>query len=116
MTAKLICTECPRGCELAAEITDGAVSAVSGNFCKKGVQYAHEECVSPKRVLTTAIRTADGRMLPVKTDRGVDKNKLFSVKAAADKTVVSPPVKIGQILAENIDGGGVNLIACADCV
>lgn len=111
MIKKLICIECPRGCELTAETDESSVKSVTGNFCKKGVQYAQEECISPKRVLTTTVRLADGRMLPVKTDRGVDKDKLLCVMAAINKLTVSPPVSIGQILAENIDGMGINIIA-----
>jgi len=111
MMMKLICIECPRGCELAAEIEDGAVKSVTGNFCKKGLQYAQDECIRPVRVLTTTVRMADGRMLPVKTDRGVDKNKIFDIMRLAYKLAVSPPVQIGQILAENIDGAGANIVA-----
>jgi CxxC motif-containing protein len=111
MTTKLICIQCPRGCELTAEIEGGEVKSVTGNFCKKGRQYAQEECVSPKRVLTTTVRLSDGRMLPVKTDRSIDKSKLLSVIAAVNKITPTPPIKIGQTLAENIDGTGANIIA-----
>ena len=112
-TAKLICIECPRGCELTAETENGKVISVAGNFCKKGVRYAQDECIRPVRILTTTVRMADGRMLPVKTDRGIDKDKLFSIMAAINKINVSPPVNIGRVLAENIDGNGANLVACA---
>ena len=113
MTKKLICIECPRGCELTAETEGNTVKSVTGNFCKKGVQYAQEECVRPKRVLTTTVRMTDGRMLPVKTDRGIDKDKLFSAMTVINKITVAPPVTIGQVLAENIDGNGANVVASA---
>ncbi|MCL2751781.1 MAG: DUF1667 domain-containing protein [Firmicutes bacterium] len=110
MTKQLICIECPRGCELSVEI-GGNVKNVVGNFCKKGLQYAKAECVCPARVLTTTVRLVDGRMLSVKTDRAMDKDKLFSVMREINKLAVSAPVRIGQILAQNIDGAGANIVA-----
>ena len=114
MKKELICIECPRGCGMSAEIEGNAVKSVAGNFCKKGLKYAAAECIRPVRIVTTAVRLPDGRMLPVKTDRGVDKAKIFEVMKSINGVRVSPPVALGQILAENIDGDGARLAACAD--
>jgi CxxC motif-containing protein len=114
VTRKLICIECPRGCELTATVQDGAVTAVTGNFCAKGKRYAESECVAPRRVLTTTIRLTGGEMLSVKTDREILKDKLFEVMAAVNKVIASAPVSIGQVLADNIDGDGANLVATKD--
>jgi CxxC motif-containing protein len=111
LTRKLICIECPRGCELTAQIENGTVTAVTGNFCAKGKRYAESECIAPRRVLTTTVRLSSGEMLPVKTDREILKNKLFDVMAIINTVIISKPVTIGQVLFENLDGNGANLVA-----
>ena len=111
MTTKLICIECPRGCELMVDAAGETIKSIAGNFCKKGLQYAQEECLSPKRILTTTVRISDGRMLPVRTDRGIDKDKQLSAITAINNIVVYPPVAIGQILAKSINGMIANVLS-----
>ena len=111
MTTKLICIECPRGCELTVETENGAVNKVAGNFCLKGKRYAAAECIKPVRVLTTTVRTTNGIMLPVKTTEAVDKSKMFEIMTKINLLTVDAPVSIGRIIAKNIDGTSVNLIA-----
>jgi len=111
MTAKLICIECPRGCEMAIETEKGVVSKITGNFCVKGKGYAEAEVTAPKRVLTTTVRLASGAMLPVKTDKAVDKDKLLDTMKKINLLTVEGPVSIGRILSKNIDGAGADLIA-----
>ena len=111
MTVNLICIECPRGCEMTAETRDNAVLSVQGNFCIKGKRYAEAECIKPVRVLTTTIHMTDGRMLPVKTDRAIDKAKLFETMKSISEITASSPVLTGQVLAIDIDGEGANLVA-----
>ena len=39
-TKNIICVTCPRGCPIAVTLEDGIVTAVSGNACKRGHEYA----------------------------------------------------------------------------
>lgn len=112
MIRELICIGCPMGCPLKVEYEDGEVLGVTGNTCKNGEIYGRNEVLHPMRTLTTTVRLANREeMLPVKTASPVPKEKLFDcMKEVADLTV-SAPVRIGDVLAENIAGTGVALVA-----
>lgn len=65
------------------------------------------------RVVTSTVRI-DGAMLPrlpVKTDRPLPKEKMFDCMALIDSITVQSPVKVGQVLAANILGTDVNIVA-----
>ncbi len=104
------CTECPNGCQVSVELEDNKIISVSNYICPKGKIYAENEIVAPRRVLTTTVKTANGRVLPVKTDAPILKVNMFSVMEKVNSLTVSAPVKIGQVLYENIDEN-INLIA-----
>lgn len=106
---KLICINCPLGCHL--EIDENL--HVSGNNCPRGKQYAIDEMTHPLRTLTTtvAIDSADHERLPVITDKPVPKDMMMDiVRSLKDKTV-KPPVKMGDIIIENVLGTNSNIIA-----
>ena len=110
----LTCIVCPRGCQLTVTLTDGNPTAVEGNLCARGKTYAVAECTTPVRTLTTTVRLADGRVLPVKTADAIPKDLLL--KAMAEINALRPlaPVKAGEILIENLLETGVPVIATAD--
>ncbi len=108
---ELVCIECPRGCLLSAEKTEGGVS-VSGNFCPKGRAYAEAEITEPRRVLTSTIRAA-GAMVPVRTDRPVKKSMIFALMKKIRAARLTHAVAIGDTIMENIDGEGANVVASA---
>ena len=78
MERELTCIVCPMGCKLKAEISDGKVISVTGNTCPRGEKYAQSEITNPMRVITTTVRTEDGRILSVKTAGEVAKDKVFN--------------------------------------
>ncbi len=108
---ELVCIECPRGCLLIAQKTQEGVR-VSGNFCPKGKKYAETELIEPRRILTSTVR-AKGAMVPVKTDRPVRKSELFSLMEKIRKARVTKSVAIGDVVIEDVDGEGANVIATA---
>lgn len=57
MKRELICITCPLGCHLVVEGTmqEGGDFKVTGNRCMRGAQYAREEILNPRRVVTTTI-------------------------------------------------------------
>jgi len=113
MIKKLTCIECPKGCTLSVDIENCRVVTVSGNECPKGEKYAHSEVENPMRILTSAVLT-DGlslKMLPVRTDKPIPKAKLLEAMSEIKKIRVSKPVKIGDVVKENLLGLSVNLIA-----
>lgn len=105
MKHTLTCVECPMGCEIEVVTENGAAVSVTGNSCPRGKAYAENEVVCPKRVLTTTVRTVDGRMLPVKTSQPVKKAELLSLMQTINGLHPAAPVHIGDILMKNISDG-----------
>ena len=111
MTEILTCINCPMGCELTVEVEDGKVVSVSGNTCKRGELYAESEITAPTRTITTTVISAEGRPVPVKTAQPVPKDKIFECTAAIKALKVNLPVKVGQVLADDLLGTGSQVVA-----
>lgn len=107
---KLTCVECPMGCEIEVELQGGKVVSVAGNTCPRGKAYAENEVVCPRRVLTSSVRSTCGKMVSVKTDAPVKKAEVVELMKKVNSITVCAPVKIGQIICENICEN-INLVA-----
>ena len=116
-TMELTCICCPVGCVLRCEIEGDAVRGVSGNGCKRGVEYAGQECIAPVRVVTGSVPVCGGSLarVSVKTASAVARERILDVMAAVHSLRVQAPVKIGDVLCANIAGTGVDLIATRTC-
>ena len=115
MTRNLTCIVCPRGCQLTVELgQDGAVLSVAGNSCPRGKQYAIDECTHPMRTVTSTVRTSDGGVVPVKTDRTIPKERMFDCMKEINRASVTLPVHIGDHVIENILGTGANVVITAN--
>lgn len=106
---ELVCIICPRGCSL--KVDDDL--KVTGNFCPRGAKYAIEELTAPKRTLTTTIKTNDPLhpRVSVKSDKALPKDLIFKAMEIIEKKEVKLPIKIGDVLIENILDTGCNIIA-----
>lgn len=114
MKRNLTCIVCPIGCQLSVTLENGVVTEVTGNTCPRGKQYAINECTNPVRTVTTTARTADGGVIPVKTDRPIPKELMFECMKEIDRSVVTLPAQIGDIVIENLLGIGANVIVTAN--
>ncbi len=113
MKKNLICVSCPLGCPIEVEIENGEVISVTGNTCKRGDSYARTEITNPMRSLTTSVKV-DGGVHPVvsvKSAGPVPKGKMFDCMEEINKAVIKAPVKIGDVVIENICGLGVDIVA-----
>ena len=109
---KMICINCPKGCEMEVS-ADG--DRVSGNACPKGAAYAKAEVTNPTRMVTGLVRVAGMRKpLPVKTKVAVPKAKIDAVLFAMHQATVQLPVKIGDVIIANVADTGVDLVATAN--
>ena len=110
---EMVCIMCPLGCRLEVKIENGNVIDVRGNRCPKGEIYVNEEITAPKRILPTSIKVLNGEypLVSVKTDKPISKKLIFDAMEIIKKKVVEAPVKIGDILIENILDSGVNIVA-----
>ena len=109
------CIVCPRGCPLEITVSGDHVS-VEGNQCPKGEDYGIEEATAPRRILTTTVRTTStGRpRLPVRSAGEVMLGDMLPLMREIDRIVVRAPVHCGDLLAADLGGTGVNLIATDD--
>lgn len=115
MERELICIVCPKGCHLKVDVDN---KNVTGNSCKRGFAYGLNEVISPTRVVTSTVRIEDitGCVLPVKTENAIPKEKIFDVMKEINKVEVKLPIKIGQVIIENILDTGVNIVATKSIV
>ena len=112
-TVNLICIGCPLGCPLTVEMEGNEVKSVAGNTCPRGDAYAKKELTNPTRIVTSTVRVAGGKlaMVSVKTESDIPKGKIFDCVKALKDIEVKAPVKIGDVIVENVAGTGVNIIA-----
>ncbi len=112
MKKSLICVSCPLGCPIEVEIENGEILSVTGNTCKRGDAYARDELTNPVRSLTTTVKLVNGALpvVPVKSSKPVPKNKMFECMEIINKASVEAPVKIGDVVVENILGTGADII------
>lgn len=114
MERKLTCIECPRGCQLTVTVSGDDITVV-GNFCPRGAKYGKNEVVCPVRVITGTVR-AENKMIPVKTSKAVKKELIFSVMEKIRSARVLTNLQIGDIIIENVDGEGTNVISASPYV
>ena len=108
-----ICTACPQGRSLTVLMENGEVLGVTGNSCKKGLDYAHAETSDPRRMVATTVKIRNGfhPLLPVYTERPVPKPLIPQVLAEIRKVEVEAPVAMKSVVLENVLGTGINVLA-----
>ena len=114
----LTCIVCPKGCELHVSLEDGSIKEISGYTCKRGLQYAENECTHPKRTVTSTVRTKSGAVLPVKTSMPIPKELIFDVMREINSALAQSDAKIGDVIIANVLGTGADVVAtsnAADC-
>lgn len=104
-----ICINCPMGCQLHIEENNGEIS-VSGNTCKRGEIYGREEYTHPKRSVTTLVKLSDGSTASCKTSSSVPKENIFDIVNFVGSLSPDKDVKIGDVIAENVLGLGVDIV------
>lgn len=110
MIKELICISCPMGCHLKVDIEN---QTVTGNTCKRGEVYGIKEVTNPVRVVTSTVKIKSGELpvIPVKTKEAVPKDLNFKIMEVLRQVEVEAPIKIGQVIVENILGSGVDIVA-----
>ncbi len=111
---KMICINCPKGCEMDVAV-EGDVVSVSGHSCPRGEAYAKAEVTNPTRMVTGLVRVAGIRKpLPVKTKTAVPKAKIDEVLFGMHQATVQLPVKIGDVIIPGVAATGVDIVATAN--
>ena len=115
MKKQITCIVCPRGCIMTAE-GSGDQWVVTGNACKRGEKHAIGECTNPVRTVTSIVRIAnrEDTMVPVKTLAPIPKGEMVTVMEKIRAARVEAPVKIGDVILDNIFG--TQVVATGDVV
>jgi CxxC motif-containing protein len=125
VSEELICITCPMGCHLEVERLDNGELAVTGNRCVRGVRYANEELLAPRRVVSATAALAGGAVagaarlrdlamvsrLPVRTSVPFPRNDVPGLLEAIYELKVELPVARGDVLIKDYKGSGVDVIA-----
>ncbi len=110
---RLTCVLCPVGCELEVARDPSGGLEVQGNQCDKGVPFALEEILRPKRNLATSvpIKGTAATMVSVRLSGPVARDMIFPILAEITKLRPEAPVRRGQVLIADVLGTGVDVIA-----
>ena len=110
---RLTCVLCPIGCELEVARDASGELEVQGNQCDKGVPFAVEEILRPKRNLATSVplKGAAAKMVSVRLSGPVARDMIFPILAEIAKLRPEAPVRRGQVLIVNVLGTGADVIA-----
>ena len=112
MIKELICTNCPMGCPLRVEYEDGKILSIEGNTCKNGITFGTNEVLYPKRTITSIVKISNRNgMLSVKSEAELPKEKIFEYMDIINRVAANAPVKVGDVIIENIGGTGINIVA-----
>lgn len=113
MKKEIVCTVCPRGCNIVVEGNGKDVTEINGYGCKRGISYAETEYSNPVRILTTTVKIQgkDNDLLPVRSNRPISKAKIMECMEVIKKTEVKLPIKIHEVVVSNICGTGVDIVA-----
>ncbi|NLG89156.1 MAG: DUF1667 domain-containing protein [Clostridiaceae bacterium] len=109
----LICINCPVGCLIEVTLDGDTINSIKGYQCKRGLEYARAECTNPVRTVTSTVRVKDGILpvAPVKTEKPIPKRLIRDCMKEINRCCVQAPVKIGDVIVENLLGTGVNIVA-----
>ncbi len=112
MKRTFTCIVCPNGCEIEAEYEGTDVRGVTGNLCPKGKDYVVQELVDPRRTIASSVRIEGGSLplVSVRLTRAIPKARIFDVMDEINRCVLHAPVKIGDIVIENVLGLGSDVI------
>ena len=114
MLKDLVCIVCPRGCHLKVDVDNDY--KVSGNLCPRGESYGVKELTNPTRVITSTVKIDGGihKRIPVKTNGDIPKDLNYECIKIINSITLKSPIKMGDVIVENILGTGVNLVASRD--
>ena len=104
------------GCPIEVTMENGEVVKVTGNTCKRGEVYAKKEVTSPTRTVTSTVKVEGGELpvVAVKTKQDIPKSLIFDCMEEINKAKVTAPVKIGDVIIENVCGTGVSVVATSN--
>ena len=115
-TRELTCIGCPLGCTITVTMDGSTVTAVTGNTCPRGKEFAISEMTAPKRTICSTVKTvfSDVPVLPVRVSDDIPKEKIFDVMREINAVTLKERIGRGDAVIKNVLGLGVDVIATSD--
>ncbi len=84
-----------------------------GFECKLGLEYAREETLNPRRILTTTVVVNNGvvPLLPVRSKEGLPKHLIRDAIRLLSKVTVDAPIRREEIIYGNILDTNIDIVA-----
>ena len=113
---ELVCIRCPLGCNITVETEGTEIKSITGNTCPRGADYVAKELTDPRRIVTSLVRVRGGELpvVSVKTAADIPKDKIRDCIKVLKDIELSAPVRMGDVVAEDVCGTGVNIVATAN--
>lgn len=113
MKREFVCIICPNSCQLKVEYEGEKVIDIEGAQCSKGEDFVKNEIANPLRVFTGSVLVESGEfpLVSVKTSSLIRKKHLKKIGKITHRIKVEAPVTIGQVVAKNLLGENIELIA-----
>lgn len=112
---EMTCIGCPNGCDITLTAEDGKIIEVLGNKCPKGIEFAENEFFHPMRTFTGSMdvigSTEGAHTVSCRTQKEISKADMLAVAAEIKKYKIKLPVKVGDVLIENVCGTEVDIVA-----
>ena len=109
---EFVCIACPNSCKLTVWEEGGEIH-VEGHTCKRGIDHGKNEYTNPMRMLTTTVAIEGGhhRRLSVSSTGEIPKAMMNQCLEALYTIKLEAPVKRGDVIAADICGTGVDIVA-----
>lgn len=117
MKREFTCIICPNGCSIVADYEEVAGKkekiSVSGAICKRGEEYVCQELTEPKRTISSSVAVRNGELplASVRLTSPIPKEKIFEVMEVVRGLSLEAPIRMGDVIVENILGLGSDLVA-----
>ena len=114
---EIICVICPNSCRLrVSQDPKTKEILVEGHLCPRGKKYGISEYSNPVRMLITTMRVENGKLsvIPVRSAEPIPKKLLIEAVKIVNDTHCLAPIKMGDILIDNILGTTISVIASRD--
>ena len=110
---EFVCIGCPLGCNITVETEGAEIKTITGNTCPRGADYDTKELTDPRRIVTSLVRVAGGELpvVSVKTASDIPKGKIRECIKILKNIELQAPVRMGDVVAENVCGSGIDVIA-----
>ena len=100
------CIICPNGCMIETEYEGTSIRKVSGNRCRRGLEYVTQELTDPRRTIAGSVVVENGTLplCSVRVTAPVPKKEIFRVMEEIRKIHLEAPTHSGDVLIHHVCG------------